>query len=331
MSLQLVRFSRLGEAGQTPAVGLLVSGRVADVERVARACDTVRSTCGCHECWQAPLGVITCEGCLEAARGYADWLSGLDAAALAELTEERSHVRLLPPIENPGKVLCLAQNFPAHAAEASAHITRSGISRADSMTPHVFMKPSGNTLRGDGDPIVIGRGAQFVDYEAEAVVVIGQRCKYVKAPEALSVIAAVTCMNDVSERRLKVWERSEERQWDHFFDWLNGKWMDSFAPLGPALVPASDVDLDDLWVRCRVNGELRQEDNTGVMYHLAGHVVEYVSNLVTLEPGDIIALGTPAGVGIARDKPLRPGDVVEVEVEGVGLLTNPVVAEEPAA
>lgn len=328
MSLQLVRYTDLGNAPAPPGTGFIAAGRVAGLGRVAGACGGVRSACDCPECWDSPLGIVTCPACLDAARSYAQWFDEQDAAVRDDLSTERSQVRLLPPVANPGKVLCLAQNFPAHAAEASAHITRSGISRADSMTPHVFMKPAGNTLRGDGDPIVIGRNAQFVDYEAELTLVIGQRCKYVSAADAPSVIAAVTCMNDVSERRLKVWERAEERQWDHFFDWLNGKWMDSFAPLGPALVPAQDVDLDDVWVRCRVNGELRQEDNTGVMYHLAGHVVEYISNMMTLEPGDLIALGTPAGVGIARGEPLRPGDVVEVEVEGVGVLTNPVVAED---
>jgi 2,4-didehydro-3-deoxy-L-rhamnonate hydrolase len=327
MPLQLVNFVEANAVESTRRVGFLSGAQVVGLERLAQACAGVHSACECAECWQSPLGIITCEACLGAAREYRAWYEDQDPAVRASLSLERSEVKLLPPVANPGKVLCLAQNFPAHAAEASMHITHSGITRADSMTPHVFMKPAGNTLGADGDPIVISRTAQFVDYEAELVIVIGERCKYVKAADAGAVIAAVTCMNDVSERRLKIWDRAEGRDWDKFFDWLNGKWMDSFAPLGPALVPAADVDVDDLWVRCRVNGELRQEDNTGGMYHLAAHVVEYVTHIMSLEPGDLIALGTPAGVGVVTERPLRPGDVVEVEVEGVGVLTNTVVAE----
>jgi len=189
------------------------------------------------------------------------------------------------------------------------------------------MKPASNTLCGQGDPILIGRTAQFIDYEGEVALVIGKRGKYIKAAEARPYIAAVTAMNDVSERDLVIWNRQEEREWDHFFDWLNGKWYDSFAPIGPCLVPARDVDVDNLGLKCFVNGELRQVGNTSEMYHSAAHTVEYISHMLTLEPGDIIAMGTPGGVGKAMDKKLVPGDVVTVEVEGVGGLENPVVAE----
>jgi 2-keto-4-pentenoate hydratase/2-oxohepta-3-ene-1,7-dioic acid hydratase in catechol pathway len=327
MALQLVNFLETSAVEPRRRVGFLSDGQVVGLDRVAQACTRVHSACECADCWDSPLGIIICPSCLGAARDYQAWYEEQDAPTRGSLSLERSEARLLSPVLNPGKILCLAQNFPAHAAEASAHITHSGVTRADSMTPHVFMKPVGNTLGGDGDPIVISHTARFVDYEAELVVVIGKHCKYVKAPEAGAVIAGVTCMNDVSERRLKIWERAEGREWDKFFDWLNGKWMDSFAPVGPALVPAADVDVDDLWVHCRVNGEPRQEDNTGSMYHLASHVVEYVTHIMSLDPGDLIALGTPAGVGVVTERPLGPGDVVEVEVEGVGVLRNPVVAE----
>jgi 2,4-diketo-3-deoxy-L-fuconate hydrolase len=184
-----------------------------------------------------------------------------------------------------------------------------------------------NTVCGDGDAIPITPTAQFIDYEAEVAIVIGKAGKYIAAEEAAEYIAGVTAMNDVSERRLKLWERKDEREWDKFFDWLNGKWMDNFAPMGPCIVPAADVDLDNLVLRGYVNDELRQEGNTAEMFHSAAKTVEYISLMLTLEPGDVIALGTPAGVGAARGTKLVPGDVVRVEVEGVGALTNPVVAE----
>jgi 2-keto-4-pentenoate hydratase/2-oxohepta-3-ene-1,7-dioic acid hydratase in catechol pathway len=290
----------------------------------------VQAGCGCEECWEAPLGILTCGDCLDAARLYAAWFERQDEAMQKGLSLAREDVRLLSPVLKPGKVFCLAGNFPEHVKETAAHKDLEWVAGAQAMTPHVFMKPSTNTICGDGDPIPITRVAQFIDWEAEVVVVIGKRCKYVKAADAASVIAGVTCMNDVSERKLKIWDREKGRDWDRFFDWLNGKWMDNFAPMGPCVVPVEDVDLDNLMVRCFVNGKLEQEGNTGDMYHSAALTVEYISQFLTLEPGDVIALGTPSGVGLVKDVNLKPGDVVSVEVEGVGTLTNPVEAEQEA-
>jgi 2-keto-4-pentenoate hydratase/2-oxohepta-3-ene-1,7-dioic acid hydratase in catechol pathway len=327
MLLRLVNYVDKTAGSDTFRVGLLTDDGVLDLHRLKDACGEVKSACDCPECWKSALGIVTCPSCLEAAQGYADWFEGQPATIRDDLTVARDTIRLLSPVPHPGKVLCLAQNFPEHAAEANRHITHSGDSVADAMTPHVFLKPSSNTVRGDGDVIPITPTAQFIDYEAEVVVVIGKTGKYIKTEEAAEYIAGVTCMNDVSERKLKIWERKDERPWDNFFDWLNGKWMDGFAPMGPCLVPAKDLDVNNLTVRSYVNGELRQQDNTSAMFHSAAACIEYISQFMTLEAGDVIALGTPAGVGIALGHRLVPGDVVTVEVEGVGTLSNEVVAE----
>ena len=327
MLLRLVNYTESKDTDGRQQTGFLTDEGVVGFGRVGKACTSVRSACDCPDCWSAVLSLATCEACLAAARAYADWFAAQDAQTRGDLTLPGGQVKLLAPVARPNKLLCLAQNFAAHAAEANRHITHSGVSVADAMTPHVFMKPSSNNVRGDGDPIVITPTAQFIDYEAEVAVVIGREGKYIKAAEALDYVLGVTAINDVSERRLKIWDRKDEREWDNFFDWLNGKWMDSFAPMGPCLVPASDVDLGNLDITCHVNGEVRQEGNTGEMYHSVAQTIEYISHFMTLEVGDVIAMGTPAGVGAARDARLVAGDVVSVTVTGVGTLTNPVVAE----
>ena len=325
--LRLVNYTVRSEESVVSRTGFLTAAGVMDFARLSEACSEVGSACDCPTCWQSALGILTCPECLEAARRYAAWAEAQEAAILEDLALPLAEVRLLAPVPRPGKLFCLAQNFPSHAAEANRHITRAGDSVADAMTPHVFLKPVPNTVCGDGDPILIPPTAQFIDYEAEVAIVIGKKGKYIRAEEASEYIAGVTAFNDVSERRLRLWERKDEREWDKFFDWLNGKWMDNFAPMGPCVVPASDVDLNNLSLRGYVNDELRQTGNTSEMYHSAAKTVEYISLMLTLEPGDVIALGTPAGVGAARGTKLVPGDVVRVEVEGVGALTNPVVAE----
>lgn len=329
MILRLVNYEKRDSAGACGGkVGLLSGDRVVDLCRLQEARKGEESGCSGEICVGSALALTLCPECLAEVRGWAAWFEGLEPARQAELSVPRDQVRLRSPVSAPGKVFCLAQNFPAHAAEASRHISHSGLSAADRMTPHVFMKPTPNTICGDGDPIILPKNGQFIDYEAEVAVVIGRRGKYISAQEAGAYIAGITAMNDVSERDLLVWQREEEREWDHFFDWLNGKWMDNFAPMGPCLVPAGDLDVDNLDVACFVNGEERQQGNTAEMYHSAARTIQYISHMLTLEPGDVIALGTPAGVGKALGKRLQPGDVVTVEVQGVGKLTNPVVAEE---
>ncbi len=231
-----------------------------------------------------------------------------------------SDTRLLSPIPRPGKVLALAGNYRAHRAEG-------GVVSSDPPIPEVFCKPvtsvigPGEAVRLPGGPVV------GVDYEGELGVVIGRTCSRVTAEEALSYVAGYLCVNDISGRKL---DPGVERPPDlleraKFFDWLIGKWCDTFCPIGPWLVTADEVgDPDELTLVTRVNGEERQRTRTGEMIHSIARTIAWCSSLMTLEPGDIIATGTPAGVGSATGRFLQPGDTVEVEITGLGILRNPV-------
>ncbi len=254
----------------------------------------------------------------------------LDAArqAVANPPEQAlvplGEVRLRAPVPCPRKLFALAGNYYEHIKES-----RLAASTAKSSTPRVFMKPPSTTVCGPEDPVVISRYARAVDWEAELAVVVGKRCKYVPRGRAEEVIAGYTALNDVSERRLQVWEREETQEWDRFFDWLNGKWLDGFAPMGPCLVTPEEMpDLSQVRIQLRVNGEKKQDARAGQMILDVGAIIEYISAIVTLEPGDVISTGTPSGVGMASETFLKPGDVMEVEIEGIGVLRNPVVAEE---
>ena len=193
-------------------------------------------------------------------------------------------------------------------------------------TPRVFMKPSPNTVIGTDVPLQLSAVHQWVDYEAEMAVIIGAPAKEVSVEDALAHVSAVTILNDISERELHIWDRAEDKDWDRFFDWLNGKWGDGFAPMGPCAVPASDIeDLDNLALTLRLNGEVKQDSTTAEMIFSVAEVVSYISHICTLQTGDVIACGTPAGVGRPQGIKLGDGDVMEVEIPEVGVLRTPVV------
>ncbi|MBN1589891.1 MAG: fumarylacetoacetate hydrolase family protein [Pirellulales bacterium] len=225
----------------------------------------------------------------------------------------RESILLLPPILDPGKVIGVGLNYTDHARETK-------------MTPPdkpvIFCKfPT--AVRADGDPIVLPRISQEVDFEAELVVVIGQGGRHIRRARALEHVAAYACGNDVSAR-----------DWQHRTpggQWLLGKSFDSFAPIGPALVTADEIaEPGNLDIQLRLNGRTMQHSNTSQLIFSVDFLIEYVSAVCTLSPGDLIFTGTPAGVGCARKPPvfLKPGDTVEVEIGQLGILTNPVVAEE---
>jgi len=234
------------------------------------------------------------------------------------LVGDVSDLTLRPPVSQPRKLFALAGNYASHIQE-SARVKAIRMVDTDRSTPRVFIKPPSKTLIGPGAPITVPRVGQFIDYEAELAVVIGREGKYIAAADAHAHVAGYTIVNDISERKLLIRERDETTEWDKFFDWLNGKWMDGFAPMGPCLVTADELeDPEDLGIRLRLN-----------MIWGVASIVEYVSSILTLEPGDVISMGTPGGVGFARTPPrgLEPGDTVEVEIEGIGVLANPVEAE----
>ena len=260
----------------------------------------------------------------------AQWLAGRpDVGADVERLAE--NVQLMTPITHCRKLFALAGNYAEHIAEGAHEETIAALSKPVGRTPRVFMKPPSTTIIGPDEPILVPKVGRFIDWEVELGVVIGRECKYVKTEDAYDVVAGYTIVNDVSERKLLIWEREETLEWDKFFDWLNGKWMDGFAPMGPCITPHADIgDPHGLAISLRVNGQTMQQSNTGDMIFSIPALIEYISSIVTLEPGDVIATGTPAGVGVAMDPPvkLQPDDVVEAEVEKIGVLRNPVQAED---
>jgi 2-keto-4-pentenoate hydratase/2-oxohepta-3-ene-1,7-dioic acid hydratase in catechol pathway len=214
------------------------------------------------------------------------------------------------PIERPGKIVCVGMNYRDHAAESGLEVPS---------RPVLFAKwPNG--LIGPGEPIVLPAGCDQVDYEAELGVVIGARARRLSAAEALGAVAGYVCVNDVSARDLQF----EDGQW------TRAKSLDTFCPVGPRLVATDEVsDPQRLRIRCLVNGEALQDSSTEHMVFSVAELVAFISEAITLEPGDLIATGTPAGVGFTRKPPifLRPGDEVTVDIEGIGALTNPVARE----
>ena len=212
------------------------------------------------------------------------------------------------PIERPQKIVCVGLNYRDHAEEQGADLPE---------RPLLFAKWP-NTLIGPGEPIVVPPLSERVDYEAELGVVIGSRARGVSVENALEAVAGYICANDVTARDLQHGDGQ----------WTRGKSLDTFCPVGPALVPAAEIaDPQALGIRAILNGEVMQDSTTANMVFGVAEIVAFVSQAITLEPGDLILTGTPAGVGVFRDPPvlLQAGDEITVEIDGVGMLTNPVV------
>lgn len=205
-------------------------------------------------------------------------------------------------IGKPGKIVCVGKNYVEHAREMGGEVPPE---------PLLFLKPP-TAVIGPGDAIVLPAASTHVEHEAEIAVVIGQRLRHASADEAMRGIAGFTCLNDVTARD---WQKRESQ-------WARAKGFDTFCPVGPVVVPG--LDWERLEVVGRVNGQERQRGLASQMAFGVPFLLSHISTFMTLEPGDIVATGTPAGVG-----PLRPGDVVDVEVPGIGILRNPVVAEVP--
>ena len=228
-----------------------------------------------------------------------------------EHVRPRGSVTLLPPIANPSKIVCVGLNYRDHAAEVKLELP-------EYVT--IFAKWP-NTLVGDGAPIVIPRLSHRVDYEAELAFVIGKRARNVPEERGLSVVAGYMNFNDVSVRDYQT--RTSQ--------WSFGKCFDTHGPCGPVLVTRDEVpDPQSLRIRCSIDGETLQDSNTSQMVFSVARLVAELTAVMTLEPGDIVATGTPAGVGTSRQprRWIRPGERVRVEIDGLGVLENPAVAEE---
>jgi 2-keto-4-pentenoate hydratase/2-oxohepta-3-ene-1,7-dioic acid hydratase in catechol pathway len=272
-----------------------------------------------------PLELLPPDGIsYEPARELFSWIERLDDEERAELTIPVADVRLLVPIAYPSKLLLLAGNYAKHIAE------RGGTAAERRETfPYVFMKPPGTTLTRPGDPIILPRvSPDHIDWECELGVVIGRTCRHVEEDEALSCIAGYTIVNDISDRAFRPNPERKTRERDKFFDWLHGKWHDTFCPMGPCLLSADAVaDPQSLPIRLSVNGEMKQDSSTAEMVFPVAAIIAFISRMMTLQPGDVIATGTPSGVGSATGTYLRPGDMVVAAIEPIGTLENPVEAE----
>jgi acylpyruvate hydrolase len=238
----------------------------------------------------------------------------LAAAASSHLSDRQrpalqlEEVRLGPPVPDPDKIICVGQNYADHVAEMAGERPQ---------VPNLFAKFR-NGLVGSGEPIRLPRASQQVDFEGELAVVIGRRCRQVREQDALHFVAAYAALNDVSARDLQF--RTGQ--------YTMGKAIDTFCPMGPGLVLAADIpDPQRLGLTTYLNGEQMQAASTSSMLFSVAEVISFISEVITLECGDIIATGTPSGVGYKRTPPrfLRAGDRIEVEVEGVGRLSNPVI------
>jgi 2-keto-4-pentenoate hydratase/2-oxohepta-3-ene-1,7-dioic acid hydratase in catechol pathway len=212
-----------------------------------------------------------------------------------------SQVRLLPPCW-PSKIVCVGRNYEEHAKELG------NLAPAE---PVIFLKPP-SALNAHRDPIVLPPSSQRVDYEGEIGVVIGRRARNVPPERAHEYILGYTCVNDVTARDLQKKD----------VQWTRAKGFDTFCPVGPWIVPAAEVSLDQLRLRTWVNGDLKQQATPAEMIFSVARILAFVSEVMTLEPGDLITTGTPAGVG-----PLSPGAEVKIEIEGVGVLENRVSTE----
>ena len=232
------------------------------------------------------------------------WLEKISCVTVPGLA---LNARLASPIRRPSKIICLGKNYAEHAKEG-------GFDAPD--RPLLFCKAP-SALSGPFDPIVLPRSGGQVDWEVELAVVIGKTCRRITRTNAMDYIAGFTVMNDVSAREAQFGD----------VQWFRGKSFDTFAPLGPVLVTPDEInDINNLQLTTRVNGALMQDGNTRDLIFDIPFLMEYISQDMTLVPGDIISTGTPSGVGIFRSPPivLKPGNVVECRIEGIGSIINPV-------
>ncbi len=245
------------------------------------------------------------------AAGLPDGLSDQVRGAPARARIKRSNAKLLLPIPDPGKIVCVGLNYHDHAEETG---------QAVPTFPPLFLRAT-TSLTGPEEPMVVPKLSEQLDFEAELTIIIGRTCRHVSQADALDYIFGYTCFNEGSVRD---YQRKSTQ-------WTGAKNFDKTGPLGPWITTADEVPpgADGLRVRTVLNGEVMQDASTAGMIFKCAEIVSTISSIMTLEPGDLIPTGTPAGVGMGRKPPiwLKPGDIVTVSVEGIGELTSEVVAE----
>jgi 2-keto-4-pentenoate hydratase/2-oxohepta-3-ene-1,7-dioic acid hydratase in catechol pathway len=225
----------------------------------------------------------------------------------------------MAPLLRPPKLLALARNY-------QDHITEGGGQPVDKqrIVPKLFLKPS-SAIIGPDQPLCLPAISHTTDWEVELAVVIGKRCRNVGMADALDAVFGYTIANDVSARTTDWGIERDPDQWNEFFDWLNGKWPDGFAPLGPYILTADEIaDPQNLDLSLHLNGTQKQHSNTREMISTVAETIVFASRFMTLEPGDIIETGTPSGVGATTGTYVKSGDVMEARVEKLGALRTPV-------
>ena len=283
---------------------------------------------------KASYGVVTDAGLIDlpaawpdappTLRGALELGPDVIAQATAASTDERiglATVRLLPPITDPPKLIGLAVNYVAHHNELDRPAEMPTDAKHTTTPRPVLMPPT--ALAAHGDAIRWPAFSDRIDHEVELAVVIGRAGRNIPIADALDHVAGYTIANDFTARGLTIAQGRTERPKDTFFDWLHGKWPDGFCPTGPWLVTRDELgDANDLAIELDVNGQPRQQGRTSEMIFNVAETVSFVSHVMTLQTGDIIATGTPSGVGAASGAFLEAGDTVTCRIEGIGELTN---------
>jgi 2-keto-4-pentenoate hydratase/2-oxohepta-3-ene-1,7-dioic acid hydratase in catechol pathway len=288
---------------QTVSCGMLTEEGIIDVPSV----------------WQGPNPPRTVKQVLEKTPSCLDKLAQLSSRS--DTLTPLDSVKLLAPIPRPGKVIGLAGNYIEHIKEAGLKL---GLSDSPRLTtvPRPFLMPI-TVVIGPEQQIPWPPYSEQIDYELELAVVIGKKAKCVEPGSALDVVAGYTIANDVSARSVTFAKNRAKRPWDEFYDWLNGKWADGFLPMGPYLLTADEIDdVQNLDMTLTVNGQLRQKANTSQMILPVADIVSFLSHIMTLEPGDVIATGTPSGVALATGNYLKPGDRIDCTIQNLGTLSN---------
>ena len=262
---------------------------------------------------------------LAAAKKLAAWAAKADGGLPASARLPHEAVELLVPIPRPNKLLLLAGNYNEHLTEGGGAATE----RAETF-PYVFTKPPSTALNDPNKPVVIPKvSPDHIDWELELCIVMGRRARHVTESDALNYVAGYTVVNDVSDRQYRPNPGRKARTNDKWFDWEHGKWHDTFCPCGPCIASADAIpDPQKLKMKLTVSGSVKQNATTGQQIFPVAAVVAFISDIVTLEPGDLISTGTPGGVGNTTGTYLKAGDKIEAWIEGIGTLVSPVVMEK---
>lgn len=248
-----------------------------------------------------------------------DWCRSQSADVLEPIRLRTEQVQLLLPVPKPPKLFLLAGNYVDHIKEdGSRHEER------HDTFPYVFMKPPSTTLADPHVKLELPKiSPHFIDWEVELAAVIGRKSRGIDESRALEAVAGYTILNDISDRKFRPNPDRKPRDWDRFFDWMHGKWHDGFAPCGPCIATTDTItDPQLLQLQLTLNGELRQNGFTRDQVFPLAAVIAFISGFVTLEPGDIISTGTPAGVGSVSNTYLKPGDILVATIPSIGSLTT---------